>query len=67
MEPNDDKNKRIVDRRRFTLEDLTKKGKFIPLFKGRPKREEVIGKDDIMNLEIDLHTCTSIDSFLKGI
>jgi hypothetical protein len=57
---------RIVDRRRFTLEDAMK-GKFIPMYEGRPNRDTIIGKDDILNLEIALHTCTSVDTFMEAV
>jgi hypothetical protein len=57
---------RIVDRRRFTLEEAMK-GKFIPMYEGRPNREVVIGKDDIINLEIALHTCNTVESFLEAV
>jgi hypothetical protein len=36
----------------------------IPMFSGRPKREKVIGRDDLMDLDILLHTCDSIDALL---
>ena len=64
MNPKDDG--RIVERRRFTLEDAMK-GKFIPMYEGRPKRDQVIGKDDILNLEIALHTCSSVDTFMEAV
>jgi hypothetical protein len=57
---------RIVDRRRFTLEDAMK-GKFIPMYEGCPNREAAIGKDDILNLEIALHTCNNVESFLEAV
>jgi hypothetical protein len=37
---------------------------FIPLFTGRPKREKVIGKDDLLDLDILLHTCDTVEAFL---
>jgi len=37
---------------------------FIPLFSGRPKREKVISKDDLMDLDILLHTCDTVEAFL---
>ena len=37
---------------------------FIPLFSGRPKRERVIGKDDLLDLDILLHTCDTVEGFL---
>lgn len=36
----------------------------IPLFSGRPKREKVIGRDDLMDLDILLHTCDTVEAFL---
>ncbi len=38
--------------------------KSIPLFSGRPHREKVIGRDDLMDLDILLNTCRSIDDFI---
>ncbi len=37
---------------------------FIPLFSGRPKREKVISKDDLVDLDILLHTCDTVEAFL---
>ncbi len=39
----------------------------IPLLGGRPEREAIISSDDIVNLQIALHTCTSLDEFLEGL
>jgi hypothetical protein len=61
-----EKREKIVDRRRFTLEEAMS-GKFIPMYQGRPNREVVIGKDDIINLEIALHTCNTVESFLEAV
>jgi hypothetical protein len=36
----------------------------IPLFAGRPKREKVIGREDLMDLDILLHTCDTVEAFL---
>jgi hypothetical protein len=36
----------------------------IPLFAGRPRREKVIGRDDLMDLDILLHTCDTVEAFL---
>jgi hypothetical protein len=36
----------------------------IPLFSGRPKREKIIGRDDLMDLDILLHTCDTVEAFL---
>jgi hypothetical protein len=40
---------------------------YIPFLGGRPERETIVGKDDIMNLEITLNTCSTVDEFLKKI
>jgi hypothetical protein len=36
----------------------------IPLFAGRPRREKVIGREDLMDLDILLHTCDTVEAFL---
>jgi hypothetical protein len=36
----------------------------IPMFTGRPKREKVIGREDLMDLDILLHTCDTVEAFL---
>jgi hypothetical protein len=35
------------------------------MFGGRPKRDTVIGDDDILNLQIALNTSNSVTDFLK--
>jgi hypothetical protein len=37
----------------------------IPHFGGRPKREKVIGREDLVDLEILLNTCDSVEEFLS--
>lgn len=37
---------------------------YIPLFDGRPERENWINGDDILNLNIALNTARTIDEFL---
>ena len=37
----------------------------IPMFSGRPMREKVIGREDLMDLDILLHTSETIEDFLK--
>ena len=66
MPPKDKDDGRIIDRRRITLHDAMH-GHFIPMYEGRPKREEVIGKDDVLNLEIVLNTCNTVESFLEAV
>lgn len=39
----------------------------IPLFAGRPRRERVIGKDDLMDLDILLHTANTVEEFLAKV
>jgi len=36
----------------------------ILLFAGRPQRDRVIGKDDLMDLDILLHTANTVEEFL---
>ena len=36
----------------------------IPLFAGRPKREKVIGRDDLLDVDILLHTCDTVEDLL---
>jgi hypothetical protein len=43
---------------------LTAASDTIPLFAGRPKREKVIGREDLMDLDIILHTCDTVEAFL---
>ncbi|HEX2612063.1 MAG TPA: hypothetical protein VHO02_00525 [Fibrobacteria bacterium] len=39
----------------------------IPLFAGRPQRERVIGRDDLMDVDIILHTCNTVEELLAKI
>jgi len=39
--------------------------KKIPLFAGRPLREKIISKDDILNLQIALNASQGWDEFLS--
>jgi hypothetical protein len=57
-------NKRVIDKRSIKLEDVMRKD-YIPFLGGRPNRQMVIGKDDILNLEITLHTSSSVDEFVE--
>lgn len=36
----------------------------IPLFSGRPDRQKVIGREDLMDLDILLNTCASVEEFV---
>jgi hypothetical protein len=56
----------VVDKRSVKLEDVMKSD-YIPFLGGRPKREKVIGKDDVINLEIELNTYSTIDELLAHI
>jgi hypothetical protein len=58
--------KNVIDKRSIKLEDVMKPD-YIPFLSGRPERESIIGKDDVMNLEITLHTSRSVEEFLKTI
>jgi hypothetical protein len=37
----------------------------IPFLEGRPQRETSIDHDDMINLEIALNTCKTVDELLK--
>jgi hypothetical protein len=39
----------------------------IPLFAGRPRRERVIGRDDLLDVDILLHTCNTVEELLAKI
>jgi hypothetical protein len=52
------------DKRAVKLQNVLAKD-FIPLFSGRPQRERVIGRDDLMDLDILLHTSNSLEDFLS--
>jgi hypothetical protein len=57
-------DRHVIDKRSIKLEDVMKKD-YIPFLGGRPKRQTIIGKDDILNLEITLNTCSTVDEFAK--
>jgi hypothetical protein len=58
--------KNVLDRRAVKLEEVMKPG-FIPFLEGRPKRDTVIGKEDIMNLNIALETSKTLEEFLARV
>jgi hypothetical protein len=60
----DEEKKNVIDKRSIKLEDILKPD-YIPFMSGRPERESIIGKDDLMNLEIELNMTDSVDEFLK--
>jgi hypothetical protein len=37
---------------------------YIPLFAGRPKREIIIGKDDLLDVKILLNATHTVDEFI---
>lgn len=39
----------------------------IPLFAGRPRREKIIGRDDLLDVDILLHTCNTVEELLAKI
>jgi hypothetical protein len=65
MEKNMEK-KKVIDRRSIKLEHILKPD-YIPFLSGRPSRETVIGKDDVMNLEILINMTNSVEEFVKSI
>ena len=54
----------IKDERRFKLEKMQDKA-YIPLFAGRPERQKIIQRDELINLKIALNSAKSLDEFLK--
>jgi hypothetical protein len=63
MEKNTEK-KNVIDKRSIKLENVLKPD-YIPFLSGRPDRESAIGKDDLMNLEIMIHTTNTVEDFIK--
>jgi hypothetical protein len=59
-------NRNVVDKRAVKLEDILKED-YIPFLGGRPNRETVICKEDVLNLTIALNTSSSVDEFLNKI
>lgn len=57
-------NKKIIDRRIIKLEEINKKD-YIPFLGGRPKRNNIITKDEILDLKILLNTTKSVEEFLE--
>ena len=51
------------DKRAVKLQNVMAKD-FIPLFSGRPERDKVIGREDLMDLDILLHTANTVEEFL---
>jgi len=56
----------VVDKRSIKLEDVLKSD-YIPFLSGRPVREKVIGKDDLLNLAITLNTVSTIGELIAKI
>lgn len=55
----------VFDKRKVKLQDMLKSD-YIPLFDGRPERKESICGDDLINLEIELNTVTTVDDFINS-
>ena len=60
------KKSKVVDNRRFKIEDF-EKNDFIPFLGGRPERMTVIQHDDIVNLSIILHTSRSLEEIMANL
>ena len=58
--------KKVIDKRSVKLENVLKPD-YIPFLSGRPNRENVIGKDDLINLAIVLNTTETVEEFIKNI
>ncbi|MCX7727589.1 MAG: hypothetical protein N2053_12160 [Chitinispirillaceae bacterium] len=61
-----ERNKKIIDRRIIRLEEINKKD-YIPFLGGRPKRNTLITKDEILDLKILLNTTNGVEEFLEKI
>ncbi|NLP01992.1 MAG: hypothetical protein GX089_05830 [Fibrobacter sp.] len=44
--------------------EISRADNHIPFMAGRPRRDAAIGKDDLMNLQIAIYTCKSLEDFL---
>jgi hypothetical protein len=65
MEKNLEK-KKVVDKRSVKLESVMRPD-YIPFLSGRPNRETVIGKDDLMNVAIMLNTTNTVEEVIKSL
>ena len=54
------------DKRRFSLNKVLSE-EYIPFLEGRPKRETIIGNNDLTNLKIALNTFKSLEDFLTKV
>jgi hypothetical protein len=66
MNYDDFNGKFISDRRRVKLEHIMDPN-YIPLFSGRPNRDQIISNDDIANLKIAFETTSSVPEFVKQV
>ncbi len=57
-------NRNIVDKRSVRLEHVMRPD-YIPFMGGRPKRETIIGADEILNLVILLNTTITVEAFIN--
>jgi hypothetical protein len=57
-------DRHVIDKRTIKLEDVMKND-YIPFLSGRPEREKIIGKDDIMNVEILLNTTKTVAELIE--
>ena len=57
-------NKKLEILRRIQLTRILTGEMKVAFFGGRPRRHRPIGKEDIINLKIMLHTCKDMEEFL---
>jgi hypothetical protein len=57
--------KPVIDKRSIRLEEVMSKD-YIPFLGGRPKREKVIGLDDVLNLKIKINVEETVEEFIKN-
>ena len=56
----------ISDRREIKLEHILSPN-YIPLYSGRPKRDNNIGNDDLINLQIAIGVSNSVEEFVAQV
>lgn len=56
----------VIDKRHERLDDVPKPD-YIPFLGGRPLRETVIDRDDLLNLTIQLNISDTVEEFLAAL
>ncbi|MFP4418350.1 MAG: hypothetical protein ACOC4C_04310 [Fibrobacterota bacterium] len=56
----------IYERKTVGLEEILRH-EYIPFLHGRPSREQAIGSDDVVNLQIALNTAENLLEFIEQV